>query len=336
MRRGLGFIAFLTVLEAARANAYVRSTTDDGMHAFYWKESCVPVTIYLNGFDGSLDSSRASGMSPNQIIKSVTAAAHTWSTDAVSCPSGGVTTNPSLEIVPTVAQATAAPPPAAWDGRNSVIFRTDSWSRSGKPPTVPADDFPFEALAVTTVTARLDGHIVDVDMEVNGVNKNWMNLDPGVSVPFDHGDTKEVFDLQNALTHEFGHFIGLDHTCFIPSDANPNVSAQGKIRPQDDQGNPVPDCDSAPESIVNTVMFNSAPTGQTSKRVLSPDDIRAVCEIYPASRDSEVCALDSASPGCAVAPERSGRRAGRGQALGLALGVGALGMLVAVAARRRG
>jgi len=309
--------------EMARAEAYVRSKTDDGVYAFYWKESCVPVTIYLNGFD------RTSGMTLTQIVKSVTAAAHTWSADAISCASGDVTTSPYLEIVPTLAPAAQTPPRAtdslvsgSWDARNSIIFRTESWSNSGKP----GHDYPFEALAVTTVTARLDGHVVDADLEVNGVNKTWMNLDPGVSVPFDHGATAEVFDLQNTLTHEFGHFIGLDHTCFVPS-------ANGTPRPKDDKGNDVPDCDSAPVVVQNTVMFNRAQAGETSKRALAPDDARAVCEIYAPSLEHLACALDSANPGCAVAAAAPTRHASRASRLGLPLG--ALAMLAAVAARRR-
>jgi hypothetical protein len=316
----------VTLLGAARAQAYVRSKTDAG-NPFYWKESCVPVTIYLNGFDGA-----ESGMTANELVKSVVAAAHAWSTDAVSCSSGGVTTSPYLEIVPSLAAASAKPPAVAWDALNAIIFRAppDTWSKSG----VPGHDYPFEALAVTTVTARLDGHIVDVDMEVNGVNQQWMNLDPGISLPFNHGDTAQIFDLQNALTHEFGHFIGLDHTCFIPSTAGSDVDANGKLRPKDDQGNDVPDCDASPAIIQNTVMFNVTVPGETSKRYLSPDDVNAVCDIYAASIPHEACALDSANPGCAVAPSRPSRRADRDWALGLS--AGALVVASVLATRRRG
>jgi hypothetical protein len=314
--------ALLTVLGAARAQAYVRSKTDAG-NPFYWKESCVPVTIYLNGFNGA-----KSGMTANELVKSVVAAAHAWSADAVSCSSGGVTTSPYLEIVPSLAAASAKPPVVAWDALNAVIFRAspDMWSKSG----VAGHDYPPEALAVTTVTARLDGHIVDVDMEVNGVSQQWMNLDPGVSVPFNHGDTAQIFDLQNALTHEFGHFIGLDHTCFIPSTDGSDVSADGKLRPKDDQGKDVPDCDASPSNIQNTVMFNVTTPGETSKRYLSMDDVDAVCDIYAASIPHEACALDAANPGCAVAPAR---RAGRGWLLGLS--GGALAVVSALATRRR-
>jgi hypothetical protein len=319
VRRLLTLIALLTVLEAARAEAFVRSKTDAGS-PFFWRESCVPVTIYLNKFD------HTSGMSADQIIKSVTEAAHAWSTDAVSCTSGGVTTSPFLEIVPTVAPASATVPPEAWDARNSIIFRTEDWSKSGAGKI----EFDVSALAVTTVTARSDGHIVDVDMEVNGVSQSWMNFDPGITAPFDRSG-KEFFDLQNALTHEFGHFIGLDHTCFIPSTMGSNVSAQGKARPTDDQGNPVPDCGAgSPSNVQNTVMYNVTGPNDTNKRTLSQDDKNAVCAIYPAANDPGVCALDSANPGCAVAPAR---RAGRGLAVGFP--VAAVAVLVAAAARRR-
>ncbi|HTA19016.1 MAG TPA: hypothetical protein VK989_06970, partial [Polyangia bacterium] len=260
--------ALLTGLGASRAQAYVRSTTDAGA-PFHWNETCVPITIYLNDFTTT---SAASGMTPTDAIKSVTAAAHTWSTDAVTCP-GTAATNPSLEIVPSVAPDAAAPPKVAWDAKNSIIFRTDMWTKSGEPTTDPGNMYAYEALAVTTVTARGDGHIVDADMEINAVNKVWMNLDPGIYPPSDHGLGSDVYDLQNALTHEFGHFVGLAHTCFVPSLSNPLVDDNGQIRPMDDQGKPIPDCDSAPSAVINTVMFASTDPGSTSKRTLSPDDV---------------------------------------------------------------
>ena len=51
-------------------------------------------------------------MSLEEVVKSLTGAAHAWSPDAVACPAGGV---PYLEIVPTLAPTSATPPPAAYD-----------------------------------------------------------------------------------------------------------------------------------------------------------------------------------------------------------------------------
>ena len=36
-------------------------------------------------------------------------------------------------------------------------------------------------------------------------------------------------------------------------------------------------------------MFPSAESGDVDKRTLAPDDQRAVCEIYPAADDPNVC-----------------------------------------------
>jgi hypothetical protein len=311
-------VALVLSFVAGPAHAYVRSTTTGGNAPLYWKEGCVPVTVYVNGFDTAM---KALDMSVDKIAKSVAAAAHTWSADGVSCADGSV---PYLEIVPTLSLA-KTPAPAAYDARNSLIFRTDNWTQSGKPD---GKAYAFEALAVTTVISRLDGHIVDADMEINGLNHYWMNLDPGVVVTVGGGNIDvDVYDLQNTLTHEFGHLIGLDHTCYRYDPASPT-----KLRPKDNAGKDVPDCVDAPASVMNTVMFDSAVAGETSKRVLSADDSLAVCEIYSASLEHEACALDTASVGCAIEPVPLVRRPVRAPALvALSGGVG----LALVAWRRR-
>ena len=47
-----------------------------------------------------------------------------------------------------------------------------------------------------------------------------------------------------------------------------------------------------------TILEDNA---EISKRVLSPDDIRAVCETYPAERDPHACTLDLPDDGCGCA-----------------------------------
>ncbi|HSZ83307.1 MAG TPA: hypothetical protein VLA14_13550, partial [Polyangia bacterium] len=308
VRGAAGIAAILGGLSAGRAQAYVRSTTDAGAK-YHWNETCVPVTIYLNNFTTT---PAASGMTATDVIKSVTAAAHAWSPDSVTtCPGA---TSPSFEIVPSVAPDAAKPPKVAWDGKNTIIFRTEMWSMSGEANTM---DYDPAGLAVTTVTARGDGHIVDVDMEVNGVSQTWMNLDPGIYPPSNHDQGADVYDLQNALTHEFGHFIGLAHTCYSPPST---TSSTTSIHPVDNTGARVPDCDDETEAEaaaeMNSVMWWQTDPGSINKRTLYPDDINAVCGIYPQARPAPACALDQVNPGCAVAP-RVARRWGLGGVLSL-------------------
>ncbi len=110
---------------------------------------------------------------------------------------------------------------------------------------VPADqwDNDSEIAGLTTVTYCLEkqgrlcpfvGRILDSDMELNE------------SFHFTTSSTEPQFDIQNTITHEVGHILGLEHA---------------------------PD----PEST----MFASAPYGELSKRSLSQDDIDGICAIYP-------------------------------------------------------
>lgn len=311
--RRLGGLLILVAVAhpGRRADAYVRSKTEAAKSEFfYWKQGCVPATIYSNGFEN-----QAGGFTLDQLAKSVAAAAHAWSPDAVTCP-GTTEGHPYLEIVPSLSRD-GVPPAIAWDSRNSIVIRTESWSKSGRPET----QYDFDALAVTTVTARGDGHIVDADIEINAVTKAWLNLDPGVQVPSSSQTDVLFYDLQNALTHEFGHFLGLDHTCFDPLST--------KTRPQDDMNRPVPDCDTANAEVRMTVMYDRSPDLEISKRYLSDDDKRAVCEIYSYPQS---CVVDQANDGCAVGAAGPADGAGS-EARGL--GALAVGALAFAAARRR-
>jgi hypothetical protein len=311
--RGTVAIAVLgAALLPAPAGAYVRYRNDVTQMPFFWRESCEAVTIYLNGF---------TAMSPNEVAKSVAGAAHTWSPSEVVCGSGATATHPYIEIVPTLYTGTGKPPDAVYDARNSLIFRTDMWTMSGKPD---GKIYDLAALAITTVFAKPDGHIVDADVEVNAVAGNEMtfaNLDDPSNPP---KNLFSVYDLQTTLTHEFGHFLGLDHTCWVPGSS--------ALQPNDDKGNPVPICGSgSPEeqAILNTVMYNMADPDSIVKRALSSDEVRAMCDIYPASMDSNMCALDMPNDGigCALGARTAGRR-GRAALPAAVLLVG-----IAVAAR---
>jgi MYXO-CTERM domain-containing protein len=298
----------LAVAAAPPARAYVREVSDQPPHLpVYWASPCVVATIYMNGF---------TEMSSDEVAKSIGAAAQAWSPDTVTCPGTGsdvASGHPSFEIITQM--STGGPVPAldgGADGKNSIIFRTTDWILE-KP----------EAIALTSRNTDPSGRIFDADIEINAVpvsvdsfrDFRWANLDPGSP----GGGHSDAIDLQTAITHEFGHFLGLSHTCFSDGDTLP--------RPLDDQGQAIPDCidgSNIPEAAA--VMWYAVDRNSTSKRVITPDDTRGVCAIYPPTTTPAVCALNVPDDGCGC--RAGGTRPAAGSALLLALGA-------LVGARRR-
>jgi hypothetical protein len=232
-----------------RCEAFVRYLTDDNA-PFFWAQASVPITGYSNDFTQT-------SMTTDQVAGALQGAAAAWSQETNSCT--------YLELVPAL--STAPTPLAVNDGHNSLIFHNSLWchvTANGKCNV----DYDASALAVTTDTANTKtGQIYDADVEVNLVDYQWADL---VTDP----ELANDMDLQNALTHELGHLIGLDHTCFDP------LSSMTGVRPDDNDGQPVPDCATATPEVQATTMFPSAMPGDTQKRTLAPDDLNAVCTIY--------------------------------------------------------
>lgn len=110
---------------------------------------------------------------------------------------------------------------------NLVVWRDDDWPYNS-----------YAAIALTTVIFRPStGEIVDADIELNSEMFRFTNSE---SAP------PNGMDVRNTLTHEVGHFIGLDHS----------------LEPA-------------------ATMYATAPEGETSKRDLHPDDIEGLCRVYP-------------------------------------------------------
>jgi MYXO-CTERM domain-containing protein len=240
--------AALFVASSRPADAFVRYLTDANK-PFFWAQTTVPITGYSNDFTQT-------SMTTDQVSSALQGAAAAWSKEANSCT--------YLELMPAL--STEPTPLAVNDGHNSLIFRSAIWCHVGANGNCNVT-YDSSALAVTTDTANTrTGQIDDADVEVNLVNYQWADLveDPSLT---------SAMDLQNALTHELGHLIGLDHTCY---DA---FSSTGG-RPVDNDGYPLPDCATASADVQATTMFPSAQPGDTEKRTLGPDDVNALCTIY--------------------------------------------------------
>ena len=261
----------LVVLLAARpAAAYVRYVSDGGT-PYKWPQSCVPMTVYPNDLVGM--------MTLDEIVNAVSASAATWSKSSDPCT--------YLDL--TVVSSSGPTPRATNDSRNNVIFRTTSWCKlTNKGECDPRIPYDPAALALTTIFAGMESGIIrDTDLEVNVAGGyRWADL---VIHPELLGAGQSYYDLQNAVTHEMGHVIGLDHTCYL----NPPPLI-------DNNGQPTPDCAGALPDVLATTMRSTTKPGVTDMRDLAPDDQLGVCEIYPASQDPMICGTEP-DDGCSCA-----------------------------------
>ena len=147
------------------------------------------------------------------------------------------------------------------DNVNFVGFVEDGW-----------EDYPAQALGLTSVTfSASEGIIVDADIELNSTLFTFGILD-------DEGGAGGVQDLANTVTHEAGHFVGLNHTLpdtFTGTD---------------------------PRRYIEATMANTSPPGETTKRTLHDDDIAGIIAIYPASEVDSAGACEVSNEGYFDAP----------------------------------
>ncbi len=129
---------------------------------------------------------------------------------------------------------------------NAVVWVSDNWPQ----------DFST-ALAVTTTSFNVaTGEVLDTDIELNGDTFDFSSVELGCN------PRSGLHDLRNTLTHEVGHFLGLDH---------PPETAE----------------------FAETTMFASAPPCETRKRSLAQDDINGICFIYPVAAPTQRCVVSA-------------------------------------------
>jgi MYXO-CTERM domain-containing protein len=277
---GVILAGVLTTL-ASPADAYVRYTIKNSNIQFAWSQTCVPIVTYPNDM--------LSMMPIEELQAATTGAINAWNATGNSCT--------YLDI--SLTESTEPTPHAAHDNKNVLIYRINNWCKlSADESCDKSADTAYDplALALTSVIASTKtGEIRDVDMEVNAHGFVWGDL---VAHPELANDQFHQ-DLQNALTHEVGHLIGLDHTCYIPSAKFP--------RPLDNTGSPLVYCSEADAEVRATTMFPSAEPGDLEKRTLGADDLQALCEIYPIENNPMKCVpiVDNTAGGCGCAAATS-------------------------------
>jgi hypothetical protein len=245
---------------------YVRTGPTAAGHYLYWESGCVFVTI---------DSAGTKEISGDNEFPVIDEAIQTWNNGVASCS--------YIQIVNAGRKSVEV----GRDHTNVIKFRDASWCRPATKDD-PARCHPDTAAGITTATyvddagSARDGAIVDADVELNGVQfaiaVNGQTL----------GQAGCISELQNTLTHELGHLLGLEHTCLANGDP-PRV---------DDKNNPVPLCSQATATQQNATMFNFQECGENKKETLEPDDIAGVCGIYPTAMDPGTCEPVGDGGGC--------------------------------------
>lgn len=126
------------------------------------------------------------------------------------------------------------------DNLNLVVWREAGWKEMG---------YEDKAIAITTTWFdTYTGNIIDADMELNGVNFKWKMV--GLESCNPEIDRTAV-DVQNIVTHEIGHMLGL--------------------------------ADITDPGCKDVTMFYASSSCDTSKRDLTQDDITGISMIYPAT-----------------------------------------------------
>jgi len=308
-------------LAASPAAAFVRSTSSSGL-CLWWSTRSIHYVV--NDFTVNAATTVCSSSPAGQVFTSVQQSFATWS------GAGGCTDLSLVQDGRTPSTATGL------DCQNLVVWRRGLcrdlvppgdpcrlWEVNGGATVNCADkhncwdtDDPFHAdgriIALTTVS-YLDGsgEIVDADMELNA----WDGSGPAPpgfyftcvdSPPAPLCSSSPPFlpagcismDVQNVVTHEAGHVLGLGHS--------PSPGA---------------------------TMEATAPAGETAKRTLAQDDVNGICAIYPAGQPIRITCDGSGL----LAPRASSTcQQPSGCGCGTAGAEGWLGLVALLLWRRRG
>ena len=265
--RGVPLLFLILLLSAGPALAYKQSVNGGGVK-IWWSTRGHPFQI------DALGTPDVPGPAAFTAIRRSFLSWASVSCSDLAFPDQGLSQNPKDRVVGYF--------PGAYN-RNLVLFRTRRCGNGKDGGVVPAgdpclgvrpgcgntydcwDDLTHGSgvIATTTTTSnKFTGQINDTDIEINdsidrfGTKFTFTAVDGSPCT--DPNQTGCVrLDVQNTITHEAGHSLGLDHTL------DPNAT-----------------------------MYATAPEGEVSKRVLGADDIQGICDIYPRGKQTVTGNLD--------------------------------------------
>jgi hypothetical protein len=248
LRRRRGLLVAVLLFCALPAHAYLRTKNTGGLW-IWWN---------ARGHSFMIDARGTPDTSTLAAFTAIRKSFASWS--AVSCsdlsfPDLGISQDPKDRVV--------GYSPGQYN-RNLVLFRTTTCHTGVVPPgdscltqggcgnKYDCWDHGDGVIATTTTTSnRFTGQITDSDIEMNdapapdGVKFVFTAVDgQPCADPNQTGCVR--MDIQNTVTHEAGHTLGLDHS------TDPTAT-----------------------------MYATAPEGEVSKRQIHTDDQKGICAIYP-------------------------------------------------------
>jgi hypothetical protein len=264
------------VAAAVLSQAYARSRaseSDPNSQCLWWKEN-TRITWRVN--------QAGNAETPGDTeFTAIGRAFATWQTELAACGSLTFVEGPRS----TSREATYSPDDDPVN-QNLVLFRERAckgqvsagdpcWSDGSCGNKYDCWQFSEGAIAITTTSfSPRNAEIFDSDIELNTPSYIFTTVDSPPCVRGAEAVTCIATDVQNTMTHEIGHLLGLAHI----SDAN-------------------------------STMNPRAVTGELTKRTLDPGSKKFVCDVYPRGQPSKLCFLPRASieqaqaakTGCAAA-----------------------------------